>query len=231
MRGEETLARGGREIIAESDRQTRTVPTSGVSFTFPTLWCYLSGMGAVPTLTRRGFLRATTFSAAMLAVSRLRPNAVAAADAAEAPGELRVLSARQAEILTAIGARIAATGEPSMPEFGDTPAIATIDRTLLYLPADIRDQFGWALLLFDYGPFVFDLRFSRFTALGPEERDASIRGWAGSRFETRRLVYRAMKNMSFLGYYSQDATWAGIHYGGPWLPRPRREPPPEDKIG
>jgi hypothetical protein len=177
-------------------------------------------------LSRRSFLRLTAFSTAMLALSRLRvAPALAAAPMAEAAGTLRVLSASDAAILTAIAECIVDTGDPSMPALRDTAAIETIDTSLLYLDADVRQQLHWALLLFEYGPILFDFRFSRFTGLDPSQRDAHLRGWEESRFLTRRLAFRAVKNLSLLGYYSQDATWKGIHYAGPWVPRPRRPVP------
>jgi len=140
-------------------------------------------------------------------------------------GELRVLSPRDAAIFAAVAARMTDTGDPRMPRFADTPALLTVDRALLHLDEDQQRQLGIALKLFEYGPPLFDFRFARFTELAPEEQDAHVAGWRDSRFETRRLAYRAMKNLSFLGYYSQDATWAGIHYLGPVIPRPRREVP------
>lgn len=167
------------------------------------------------SFSRRGFLQLSGFSAAMLAVAGLR-SAGAAAES-----ELHVLTPRDAAILTAVAARMTDTGDPAMPAFADTGAIYTVDRSLLFLDEGTRGQVGMALKLFEYGPILFDFRFSRFTELGPAEQDANIAGWRDSRFETRRLAYRAMKNLSFLGYYAQDGTWSGIHYLGPVLPRPR----------
>lgn len=171
-------------------------------------------------LTRRRFLQLGSFSAAMVAVAGLRR-----ARGEVEGGALRVLSPRDAVIFTAIAGRMTDTGDAAMPAFADVPALLTVDRSLLYLDHGQRRQLGIALKLFEYGPPLFDFRFSRFTELGPAEQDAHIAGWRDSRFETRRLAYRAMKNLSFLGYYSQDATWAGIHYMGPVLPRPRRAVP------
>jgi hypothetical protein len=156
----------------------------------------------------------------MLAVASLR-----ASPTEEGPREFRVLTPRDAAILGAVAARITYTGDAEMPEFAETPAIFTVDRALLYLDEGQRSQLGMALKLFEYGPMLFDWRLSRFTALGPEEQDVHIAGWRDSRFATRRLAFRAVKNLSFLGYYSQDATWKGIHYLGPVMPRPRREVP------
>ncbi len=157
----------------------------------------------------------------MLVLGRVRGVAVGAP--AGAADELRVFTPRQAAIFAAIAARMTETGDASMPRFADTTALFTVDRSLLFLNDDQRQQLGIALQLFEYGPPLFDLRLARFTTLTPGEQDAALAGWRDSRFATRRLAYRAMKNLSYLGYYSQDATWAGIHYMGAVLPRPRRE--------
>ena len=86
----------------------------------------------------------------------------------------------------------------------------------------MQSQVGWLLTLFQWGPPLFQLKLKTFTSLTPDERDDYLRGWATSRSDTRRLAFRALKNLSMLGYYSQDATWKGIHYDGPWAPRARR---------
>jgi hypothetical protein len=58
--------------------------------------------------------------------------------------------------------------------------------------------------------------------MSPEERDEYLQQWAMSAVEVRRLAFRALKNLSMLGYYAQDATWKSLHYDGPWAPRARR---------
>ena len=157
----------------------------------------------------------------MLALSQLR--APAAANAATAiPTGLRVLSPNDARVLTAIADRIAYTGDASMPRFRDTAGLQVIDGALLQLPAETVQQLHYALLLFEYGPPIFDFRFSTFTSLSDAAKDTSLAGWERSRFMIRQLAFRALKNLSMLGYYSQDATWSAIHYSGPWVPRPRR---------
>jgi hypothetical protein len=172
-------------------------------------------------LSRRSFLRNTALTAGLLAVSRLRLTPAMAAQATQAT-ELRVLTPPQADILTAIVERITFTGSDMMPAVRDTQAIVTIDQALLQLDPAVQSQVGWLLTLFQWGPPLFQLKLSTFTGLTPEERDSYLQGWATSRSGTRRLAFRALKNLSMLGYYSQDATWKGIHYDGPWVPRPRR---------
>lgn len=170
------------------------------------------------TLTRRSFLRYAGVTAGLATLTRLRAVPAAAATAAETG--LRIFSERQAEVLTAVVERMVDSGDPSMPAVRQTRAIEIIDWTLTHTDEAVQSQLGWLLTLFQYGPLLFDGRLSSFTSLSPEDKDDYIRGWASSRFETRRLAFRALKNLSMLGYYADDATWRGIHYDGPWAPRP-----------
>jgi hypothetical protein len=176
---------------------------------------------------RRTFLGLAVFVGAMAAVSRLRfpPEVLAAPSPAR--GTLHALSATDSRILSAVADRITFTGDPEMPRFGETGGLAAIDTALLQLAPDVASQLHWGLVLFEYGPPVFDFRLSTFTGLSDADQDSYLRGWAESRYEIRRLTFRALKNLSMLGYYSQDATWKGIHYGGPWVPRPRRVASPQ----
>jgi len=176
--------------------------------------------GPFGMLSRRAFLRSTAVNAGLVTLTRLHLAPVLAQ--VPAGGGLRVLTAPQAEILTAVVERMVFSGDPRMPAVHDTGAVRTIDQALLQLDPAVRSQLGWLLRLVQWGPLLFQLRFQTFTSLTPDERDAYLRGWAESRFATRRLAFRALKNLSMLGYYSQDATWKGIHYDGPWVPRPRR---------
>jgi hypothetical protein len=173
-------------------------------------------------IARRAFLRLAGTSAGLVALSRLRL-VVPAAGAIEEGAALRVLGPSDARILGAVAERIVFTGDPEMPRFADTAGLATIDVALLHVPETVRTQLYWALRIFEYGPPAFTWRLSRFTALDAAAQDDYLRAWSESRFVTCRLAFQALKNLSFLGYYSQDATWKGIHYDGPWAPRPRRQ--------
>jgi hypothetical protein len=171
-------------------------------------------------LSRRAFLRYSGITAGLLALARLRPPAACAASTVSAAG-VQVLTPRDAQIMTAMGERLTFTGDSAMPRFADTHAIATIDRSVLQLDPRTQAQLRWLLRIFEYGPFFLQLEFTTFTAMPPPKQDAYLDGWANGG-EGRRLAFRAVKNLAMLGYYSQDDTWKGIHYDGPWLPRPRR---------
>lgn len=171
-------------------------------------------------LDRRTFLRAGGFSAAMLALGRLRAGAMPGA--AAAPAGLRVLSPDDARILAAVAERMTFTGDPAMPRFAQTDGLHTIDVALRQMPPEVTEQLSWALWLVEVSPPLTIGRLARFTGLDAEWQDIALSGWAESRFQIRRIVFQALKNLAMLGYYAQDATWAGIRYGGPWAPRPRR---------
>jgi len=173
--------------------------------------------------TRRALLRTTAMSTALLALSRLR--ALPAGATAAAGATLGVLTLRDARIFSAIGERMTFTGDPALPRFGDTAALATVDAVLVQLPPDVPRQLSWALLAFEYGPPLFLGKLSSYSGLTPEWQDVYLAGWAESRFATRRLAFQAFKNLAMLGYYSQDAVWPAIHYQGPWAPKPRRPLP------
>jgi len=175
-------------------------------------------------IARRTLFRAAGLSAGWFTISRLRlPAALAETSSGFAEQKsLRALSATDARILGAIADRITFTVDPSMPRFADTPGLTTIDTALLQLPRDTVTQLHYALLLFEYGPPLFAWRLSIFTNLSDEAKDRYLEGWEQSDSDLRRLAFRAVKNLALLGYYAQDSTWPGIHYQGPWVPRPRR---------
>jgi len=177
---------------------------------------------AAPTtrrrLSRRAFLQYSALSAGLIVLSRLRP-APAAAAAPPVQAGLQVLSLRDAEIMSALTERVVYSGDSGMPAVRDTQAVQTIDRAVQQLDPRVQTQLRWLLRAFEWGPPVLTFQLTTFTGMSPEQQDAYLDGWARSNSETRRLAFRALKNLAVLGYYSQDATWKGIHYDGPWVPR------------
>ena len=49
------------------------------------------------------------------------------------------------------------------------------------------------------------------------QKDTSLEAWLTSRFTLRRMAFLALRNLAFLGYYSQPETWPLIGYEGPLL--------------
>jgi len=169
--------------------------------------------------TRRGFLRLAGSTAAFTALARVPvvpASARAAAEAAPVAGG-GFFDPDSTEILTRVVERLVDTGEPDAPAVGDTRTIATIDALCAGLDPALTEPLPWLLWLVEWGPFVFDLSFARFTRMEPAARDASLRGWMTSRFALRRQGFAALRNLAFLGYYTQEETWPLIGYAGPLL--------------
>lgn len=168
-------------------------------------------------LSRRGFLALAGSSAALGALARLPAGAIAAA--AEPVPPPAFFSAYEAEILSCVVERIVDSGLPDAPRVRDTGAVATIDRLCGSLDAELTRPLPALLRAVEWGPWIFDFGFARFGELDAAGRDASLRGWMTSRFALRRLGFQALKNLSLLGWYAQDASWAAIDYRGPLLAR------------
>ncbi len=170
-------------------------------------------------LTRRAFLRDAGLTASFAALAQLPAVQLGCAAGQEGAPATGLLSAHETEVLTQIVERMVDSDDPRAPAVRETGAIATIDRLLGQLDPALTSDLPLALQLFEWGPIVFDLTFSRFTRMGPAEQDASIRCWMESRLELRRQGYAALRNLAFIGYYSQDAAFPAIGYRGPLLAR------------
>jgi hypothetical protein len=164
-------------------------------------------------LSRRGFLRLGAASAGFVALSRL--TAVPAEALAAEPGAAGFFDERETGILAALVERLAGAEEAA----GDprARAVATIDALCRTLDPALTGLLPTALLLFEWWPALLELRFTRFTRLAPEDQDASLRGWMTSRFAFRRQAFYAIRNLAFLGWYSQPESWGAIGYAGPLL--------------
>jgi hypothetical protein len=162
--------------------------------------------------TRRGFLGLAAKSAALAALARLPAASALSANGAKTA----FFSAYETAILTAVVERVVATGEASARAVRETRAVEVIDRLCAGLDPEVSGVLPTLLRLVEWGPALFDFRFTRFSKLSDAEKDASLRAWMTSRLGVRRRAFYALRNLSYLGYYSQEATWALIGYRGPF---------------
>jgi hypothetical protein len=173
--------------------------------------------GGPTDLTRRGFLTLSGAAAALGALSQLRALPAGAGFAAgHAQG--RFFAEREADVLAQVVERMVETGEAEAPAVRRTDTLDTIDRLCGALDPALTAPLPALLRLVEYGPILFDWTPRRFTRLAPAEKDQALYGWMTSRFALRRLGFLALRNLSFLGYYSQPETWPLIGYAGPLLP-------------
>jgi hypothetical protein len=167
---------------------------------------------------RRGFLALSLTlggSAGLAGIAGLR--ALPAAADPPASGADAFFSAGERQILAAVVARMVDTGDPRAPALEDTRALDVIDGACAALAPELTKPLPLALRLFEWWPFLFELRFRRFSDLAPEAQDASLTGWMQSRFAIRRTAFLALRNLAMLGWWSQDETWPLIGYRGPLL--------------
>jgi len=176
-----------------------------------------------PRTDRRGFLKlglaglGGAASLAPLAGLRALPASAAAPGDADAPAEGAFFSPREREILAAVAERMVETGDPRAPALAETGALDTIDRACAELPPAVTELLPLALRLFEWWPFLFELRFRRFSDLAPEARDASLTGWMERRFAVRRTAFLGLRNLALLAWWSQPETWPLIGYRGPLI--------------
>lgn len=167
-------------------------------------------------VSRRGFLGLLSGGAALGSLASLR-----ALPASAQGGATAFFAVREREILTQVVERMVDTGEPGAPAVRATRAIETIDALCAGLDPSATAPLPALLRLVEWGPVLFDHRMARFTALDPAAQDLALRGWMTSRIALRRIGFFALRNLSLLGYWSQDETWPLIGYAGPLLREPR----------
>lgn len=162
--------------------------------------------------TRRGFLSLLATSAALTALARIP----AAGAVATSRCETAFFSDRERDLLTGVVERMVATGTPEAPAVTETGTIEVIDRICAGLDPEVSGVLPSLLRLVEWGPLLFDFSLTRFSKMSDDEKDASLHAWMTSRLGLRRRAFYALRNLSYLGYYSQDATWALIGYRGPF---------------
>ena len=116
---------------------------------------------------------------------------------------LQFFSSTEAEILIVLTERM--VGIDSL-DVEHSSVVTTIDAFVAELPVRLRVKLRRALHLFQWSPILFAGKLRSFTRLSPHDADTYIRSWAESRFARRRRLFRGLRDLTFLGYYSQSST-------------------------
>ena len=80
--------------------------------------------------------------------------------------------------------------------------IIRIDGFVQQLPKPLRTRIRLGIHLFQWGPPLFIGKLCVFTRLDTGDAIRYIDGWAQSRFGIRRQLFRGLRDIAFLGYYS-----------------------------
>ncbi|HSQ63682.1 MAG TPA: hypothetical protein VLM85_10735 [Polyangiaceae bacterium] len=82
-------------------------------------------------------------------------------------------------------------------------------------PDEVKAELKSALLLFEYGPVIFQRRLETFSHLDADARLAHFESWARSDTLVRRKVALGLRKFLSLVFYDQPEVWPSIGYGGP----------------
>ena len=116
---------------------------------------------------------------------------------------LQFFSPKEAKILIVLTERMVGTDFPNIEH---APVVTIIDAFVAELPLNLQVQLRRALHLFQWCPIVFTGQLRPFTRLSPPDAEIYIQSWAESRFARRRRLFRGLRDLTFLGYYSQSST-------------------------
>ncbi len=101
-----------------------------------------------------------------------------------------------------------------------------VDEEIWAADAYTRTQLKQGIQVLEHVP-SFRGHGARFTAMTPQRREAFFLAMLSDSSETLRQIAVAMKQLVQLCYFGHEATWAAIHYDGPWVPRAR---PPDSHL-
>lgn len=133
-------------------------------------------------------------------------------EAFKASGPLQVLSPRGFQVLAAVARRVVVA-----PEVDPAAIALAADGALTYLPREAQEDVGKLLGLFEnaLGGLLLDGRVTPFTRLDPEEQDAVLKGWQGSRLVLRRTGYQVLRKLCLSAHYAMPSSWAPIGFPKP----------------
>jgi hypothetical protein len=117
--------------------------------------------------------------------------------------ELQFFNPNETRILEALIVNMVGIDPADVPKVQVTDAVGAIDTLVAKLPAALRTQLRAALHLFQWSPIFFIGSPRPFTRLSAREAEKYLRSWAESRFGQRRRLFRGLRDLTFLGYYSQ----------------------------
>ena len=120
------------------------------------------------------------------------------------PPELQFFSSKEGQVLGALVARMVSTGPDVVPVAPTDQVLATMDAYVVCLPSRLQGQLKRALRIFEWCPVLFIGKLRPFSRMSPRDQDTYIRTWAESRLRVRRRVFRALRDLVFLAYYTQD---------------------------
>ena len=91
-------------------------------------------------------------------------------------------------------------------------SVEFIDRYVGYFPVHLRLAFPMGLLLLEFGPIIFQRRFTRFSKLPLDERAKHVEMWVESNMAARRDLIKGVKALVLVAFYSHPQVMDHIGY-------------------
>lgn len=157
-------------------------------------------------LSRRAFLTAAA-SGAVLGLAACTP-------AAPAPSGFKHLSGDEHTLFVKLLPIFLPTESTGLVAPTEVPTLANIDGFFGRFPAELRRNLGLGLKLFDWGALVVGWHFKRFVALDAAAAVAYCARWESGN-TVQRGVFGALKQIIYVSYWREPATWPAIGYEGP----------------
>jgi hypothetical protein len=97
---------------------------------------------------------------------------------------------------------------------GQVPLMRNIDRLFKNIHPKVRGDLGIGLKLFQYGSIFLGWHFTSFDKLSDADAIAYCNKWQNGNM-IQRGVFGALKQIVFMSYWREPATWGPIGYEGP----------------
>jgi len=123
---------------------------------------------------------------------------------------LKKLSTNQARILSAIYQTITMDRNPKNIK----NSIAFMDKFISNLSSKMIFEFKAVLFLIEHSPLIINGNLFCFSYLDQDDQIQCIRQLLTG-IKIKRPIYTALKEISYLGYYTNSKNWAKIGYNGP----------------
>jgi hypothetical protein len=165
--------------------------------------------------SRRRMLKAGLFGAAAVAVG----SALLATQSTRTHtphGQLRVLSAQEYAVLSAVAARIL-PGSERAPSGEALRVSDTIDALFADKEPDVQKGLKLSLVLLEnaLSGALFGERITPFTKLSPQGQDDTLRAFRASRLAVRRSIFVGLNALVSAVYFGDPRSFSAIDYPGP----------------
>ena len=169
-------------------------------------------------LSRRTFLKETSFGVVALAAARLLPSSLLfAQEQATGHETLRFFNDEEYRVIAAVAARLVG---PSARGEQDIDVALRADRFLSTADPEIQSQFHLLLTIFNsvITAVLVQFRFSTFLGMNADSQDKYLQGWMTSHLAFRRTAFQGLKRLCMSMYYTDGRSWHEIGYQAVTLP-------------